>query len=97
MLDRGFLLFDIFVNQTRYASAREATWRLILGLAFGVAHEPPVKRFLSADVIIIVESELAALATLKIFCHRFLPLRSGSSGSLFPYLGSRLAALTPGA
>lgn len=85
MLDRGFLLLDVFVDQTRHAPAREATWRLILGLAFGVAHKPAVERFLCADVVIIVESELAAFAALKIFCHGFLPLRSDSSGSLFLY------------
>jgi hypothetical protein len=69
MLDRGFLLLDVFVNQTRHAPARKTTWRLIFCLAFGVAHEPPIERFLSADVVIIVKSELAALAALKIFCH----------------------------
>jgi hypothetical protein len=80
MLGRGFLLFDVFVNQARHAPARKTTGRLIFGLAFGVAHEPTVERFLGADVVIIVESELAALATLKIFCHGFLLLRSQPSG-----------------
>ena len=81
MLDRCFLLLDIFVNQTRYAPTRKTTWRLIFGLAFGVAHKPEIERFLGTDVVIVVESELAALATLKIFCHGFLPLRSQSSAS----------------
>jgi hypothetical protein len=80
MFGRRFLFLDVFVDQARYAAAGKATRRLKFRFTFGIAHETPVKRFLSADVIIIVECEFAALAALQIFRHGFLPLRSTDPG-----------------
>jgi len=76
MFGRRFLFLDVFVDQTRHSTAGKATRRLKFRFTFGIAHEAPIERFLSADVVIIVECKFAALAALQIFCHGFLPLRS---------------------
>ena len=70
MLRRRFFFFDVFVDQARDAAATEAAGWFVLGFAFGVAHEAFIERFFRADEVVVVESQFAALAALKIFCHR---------------------------
>jgi hypothetical protein len=60
----GFLFFDEFVNQSWYATAIETSGQLILCLALGITHEPFVKGLFCSDVIIVIESQFAAFATL---------------------------------
>jgi len=69
MFGAGFFFFDVFVDQAGHASAAKTAGRFVLGFAFGVAHEALVKRFFRADKIVIVKSELAAIAALQVLCH----------------------------
>ena len=64
MLRGGFFFFDELVNQTWHSSAAETAGWFELGFSLGVAHETFVEWFLSADIIIVVESQLPALAAL---------------------------------
>jgi hypothetical protein len=70
MLRGRFFFFDVFVDQARDAAAAKAAGRFVLGFAFGVAHEALIERFFRADEVVVVKSQFAALAALKIFCHR---------------------------
>jgi len=64
MLRGGFFFFDELVNQTWHSSAAETAGWFELGFFFGVAHETFVEWFLGADIVIVVESQLPALAAL---------------------------------
>ncbi len=64
----GLFLFDQLVDQSRDGSTADTPWRLRSG-PVGISHMPQVKRLLGPDVTVIVESDLAAFAALKIFCH----------------------------
>jgi len=64
MLRGGFFFFDELVNQTWHGSAAETAGWFELGFSLGVAHETFVEWFLGADIVIVVESQLAALAAL---------------------------------
>jgi len=64
----SLFLLDQLVDQPRDGSTANAPWRLRFS-PIGISHVPQVKRLLSPDVTVVVESDLAALATLKIFCH----------------------------
>jgi hypothetical protein len=64
MLGCGFFFFDILVDEARDAAATETAGGFVFGFAVGIAHETPIKRFLSADIIVVVERELAALTAL---------------------------------
>jgi hypothetical protein len=70
VLRRRFFFFDIFVDEPRHATAAKAAGRLVFGLTFRVTHKTAVKRLFSADKVVIIKSELAALAALQIFGHR---------------------------
>ena len=69
MLRGRFFFLDVFVDQAWDAAAAKAAGRFVLGFAFGVAHEALIERFFSTDEVVVVESQFAALAALKIFCH----------------------------
>jgi hypothetical protein len=64
MLRGGFFFFDELVNQTWHGPAAETAGWFELGFSLGVAHETLVEWFLGADIVIVVESQLAALAAL---------------------------------
>ena len=64
MLGPGFLFLDVFMNETRHRAASKTAGRFELRFAFRIAHETPIKWFFGADVIVIIESQLAAFATL---------------------------------
>lgn len=64
MLSRGLFLFDIFMDQTRHGAASKTAWRLMFGLAFRISHETAVKWLFGADEVVIIKSQLAALAAL---------------------------------
>ena len=69
MLGRCFLFLDVFVDQAGHAAATKASGRFIFGFALWITHETAVKRLFRPDEVIIVKSELAALAALQILCH----------------------------
>ena len=74
----GLFLFDQLVDQSRDGSTANAPWRLRSG-PVGISHVPQVKRLLGPEVTVIVESDLAALAALKVFGHQdFLRLSSNT-------------------
>ena len=64
MLRRDFFFLDIVVNHAWHAAATKAARQFEFGLALGVAHKASVKRFLSADVVVVVKRQLAAFAAL---------------------------------
>ena len=64
MLRRGFLFLDVLVDQPRDAAAVETTGRFVLRLALGIAHETLVKRFLCANVVVVVKGQFAAFAAM---------------------------------
>jgi len=65
MLGRGdFFFLNVVVDHSWDAAAVKATGRLMLGFAFGIAHESFIKRFFGADVVVVIKSQLAALTTL---------------------------------
>jgi hypothetical protein len=64
MLRGGFFFFDELVNQTWHGPAAETAGWFELGFSLGVAHETFVEWFLGADIVIVVESQLPALAAL---------------------------------
>lgn len=64
MLCRGFFFFDVFMDQARHTPTAETTRRFMLGLAFGITHEAPIKGLFRADEVIVIKSEFAALAAL---------------------------------
>jgi hypothetical protein len=68
----GLFFLDELVNQSRHGAAANASRRLGLG-AIGISHKSQIERLLGADIIIVVKSELAAFAALKIFGHGAIP------------------------
>jgi len=64
MLGSGFLFLDQVVDHPRHAAAAEAAGKLVIGFALGVAHKSLVEGFFSADIIVIVKCQFAALAAL---------------------------------
>jgi len=52
------------VDHARHAAAIETTGRFMLGFAFGVAHEAFVERLFRSYEVIVIKSQLAALAAL---------------------------------
>jgi hypothetical protein len=60
----GFFFLDIVVDHAWDAAAVETAGRYMLGFAFGVAHEESIKGFLGADKVVLIKSQLAALAAL---------------------------------
>lgn len=64
MLGGGFFFFNVLVDEARDAAATETAGRFVFGFAVGIAHKTPIKRFLSADIVVVVERELAALTAL---------------------------------
>ena len=64
VLGGGFFFLDVVVDQARDAAAIETAGRFMLRFAFGVAHIAFVKRFLGADVVVVVKRQLAALTAL---------------------------------
>ena len=64
MLGSGFLFLDQVVDHPRHAAAAEAAGQLVIGFAFGVTHESLVKGLFSADIVVVVKGQFAALAAL---------------------------------
>jgi hypothetical protein len=72
VLRAGLFFFDKLVNQSRHGAAANASRGERFG-AIGISHKSQIKRLLGADVVVIVKSELAAFAALKIFGHGAIP------------------------
>src|ERR1051326_3596270 len=68
VLGSGFFFLDELLDQPRDRAATRAARRLRLR-SVRVAHIFKVEWFLSADVIVVIKSELAAFAALKILRH----------------------------
>jgi hypothetical protein len=64
MLGSGFLFLDQIVDHPWHAAAAEAAGELVIGFAFWVTHESLVKGLFSADIIVVVKCQFAALAAL---------------------------------
>ena len=64
MLGGGFFFLDQIVDHPRHAAAAKAAGKLVSGFAFGVAHESLVEGLFSADIIVVVKCQFAALAAL---------------------------------
>jgi hypothetical protein len=64
MLGSGFFFLDQVVDHPWHAAAAEAAGKLVTGFAFGVAHESLVEGLFSADKVVVVKGQLAALAAL---------------------------------
>ena len=64
MLGSGFLFLDQVVDHPRHAAAAEAAGKLVIGFAFGIAHESLVEGLFSTDIVVVVKSQFAALAAL---------------------------------
>lgn len=73
MLSPGLFLLDELVDEPWDGPAANTPGRLRPG-AVRISHEPEVKGLLGADVIVIVKSDLAAFAALKVFRHSELLL-----------------------
>lgn len=64
MLGGGFFFLDQIMDHPWHAAAAKAAGKLVSGFAFRVAHESLVEGLLSADIVVIVKGQLAALAAL---------------------------------
>src|SRR5690349_1226081 len=68
VLGSGLFFLDELVDQARHGAAADAARRLRLR-SVRIPHIFKVERFLSADVVVVIKSELAAFAALKILRH----------------------------
>ncbi len=64
----GLFLFDELMDQSRHAAATETFRRLGLRTV-GISHEPKIEGLLGAHIVVIIKSDLAAFAALKVFRH----------------------------
>ena len=66
---RSLFFFDKLVDEPGYAATAKTAGQFQLCFTLGVAHEALVEGLFGADIVIVVEGQLAALATLQIFRH----------------------------
>jgi len=64
MFSGGFFFLDQFVNKPRHTAAAETPRRLIFGFPLWVTHEAFVERLFRSYEVIVIKSQLAALAAL---------------------------------
>jgi hypothetical protein len=64
MFSGGLFFLDQFVNESRHTATAETARRMVFCFALWVTHEAFVERFFRSYEVIVIKSQLAALAAL---------------------------------
>ena len=64
MFSGGLFLLDQFVNQSRHTATAETARRMVFCFSLWVTHEALVERLFRSHEVIVIKSQLAALAAL---------------------------------
>jgi len=64
MFSGGFFFFDQFVDKPWHTATAETARRVVFGFPLWVTHEAFVERLFRSYKVIVIKSQLAALAAL---------------------------------